>query len=439
METAPGMLGLGHHGMHRDELDGEEGVIMAALALALAPAPVYVEAAPGPEATPGAEPPVAAGTRSLQDQLMLRLLEEGYPLAPSAEHATRTLRVEPTPDGIRVLALGQDTRSFEVATGPVLPLEAVHRAMEALDEVTPRATPTTAAPPRHAVHVQAGEGDGASPEALRTTRVRRLLARQISVVPPDAAPDAVLCARARGDALALSQAHDVEGCAQEPNAPQRVALAQAEPDPVALEASLDALLVDPAQAPGPLDIQAVDPVGPPATGLSTRRTPPPEGRGVAVRIGARTGIYGRLLAADAAVGTSLRVGREPGPGAIFDVLMVPSSAPDISIFETSVSGGLGWMFGLSRIVALQLQGLGGVQIHRFRQRGAEAGYRVDWTAELPVGVSLRVARGLHIELSVRAGRSGRAREHRVDDMVAWGRSAWRIGGSVGLSYGWRPR
>ena len=103
-------------------------MISLALALALAPAPVYVETAPGPDAE----------TRSLQDQLMLRLLEEGYPLAPSAEHATRTLRVEPTPEGIRVEARGQDARVFEVATGPVLPLEAVHRAMEALDEVIPR-------------------------------------------------------------------------------------------------------------------------------------------------------------------------------------------------------------------------------------------------------------------------------------------------------------
>jgi hypothetical protein len=158
-----------------------------------------------------------------------------------------------------------------------------------------------------------------------------------------------------------------------------------------------------------------------------------------VRLGARTGIYGRLTAADAAVGTSLRLGGEPGPGGIVDVLMVPTSAPDISIFETSVSGGFGWAFALSRTVGLQLQGLGGVQIHRFRQRSAEAGHRVDWTAELPVGVSLRVARGLQIDLMVRAGRSGRAREHRVDDVVVWSRSAWRIGGSVGLSYGWRPR
>jgi len=406
-------------------------VIALAIALALAPAPVYVETAPGPDA--------AGETRSLRDQLMLRLLEEGYPLAPSAEHATRTLRVEPTADGIRVQAQGQDTRTFEVATGPVLPLEAVHRAMEALDEVTPRAEPTVAEPPRVAVHV-----DGAEPEALRRSLVQVLLDRQSTVVPPDAAPDAVLCVEARGDALALARAADVEGC-RDAASPKLVALAgsdpaKAQPDPVALEASLDELLAPRAETspdPSLADIEPADPV--PAAGLAARREVSDDGRGVAVRLGARTGLYGRVTAADAAVGTSLQVGREPGPGGILDVLVVPTSAPDVSIVETSVSGGFGWMFGLSRTVALQLQGLGGVQVHRYRQRGADPGVRVDWTAELPVGVSLRVARGLQIDLMVRAGRSGRSREHRVDDVVVWSRSAWRIGGSVGLSYGWRPR
>jgi hypothetical protein len=145
-----------------------------------------------------------------------------------------------------------------------------------------------------------------------------------------------------------------------------------------------------------------------------------------------------VIAADAAVGTSLRVGREPGLGGLLDVVVLPTSAPDISIFESSVTGGPSYALALSPSVALQLQALGGVQVHRYRQRGAAPGVRVDWTAELPVGVSLQVARGLQIDLMVRAGLSGRPREHRVDDMVVWSRSAWRIGGSVGLSYGWRP-
>lgn len=422
-------------------------MISLALALALAPAPVYVETAPEPDAE----------TRSLHGQLMLRLLEEGYPLAPTAEHATRTLRVEPSPDGIRVQARGLDTRTFEVATGPVLPLEAVHRAMEALDEVTPRAEPTGAEPRRVAVVLGAAQVDGVEPEALRRTLVQRLLSRQQTVVLADADPDAVLCVQAQGDALALSRATAASEChpaprqtpgpapspsgpAASPSGAQIVALAGSEPDPEALDASLDSLLEDRSPASRTLDIEPLAPTGPsPATGLAARRTPADPGRGVAVRLGARTGLYGRLSAADAAVGSSLRVGGEPGFGGIFDVLLVPTSAPDISIFETSVSGGLGYAVALSPGVALQLQGLGGVQVHRFRQRGAEPGHRVDWTAELPVGVSLRVARGLQIDLMVRAGRSGRAREHRVDDVVVWSRNAWRIGGSVGLSYGWRPR
>ncbi len=405
-------------------------MIALCLALALGPAPVYVETVPGP--VEGTE---AGATRSLRDQLMLRLLEEGYPLAPSAEHATRTLRVEPAADGIRVQARGQDTRTFEVATGPVLPLEAVHRAMEALDEVTPRPEPTGAPPSRVAVHV---EGD--EPEALRRTLVHELLARRSEVVPFDAAPELVLCARAHDGALSLSRATHAAAC-EGPLRPDahEVALDRAEPDPVALEASLDALLDDGADAPAPARVEVGPLAATPTAGLTARRDPPDDGRGVAVRLGARTGIYGRLSAADAAVGTSLRVGGEPGLGGVVDVLMVPTSAPDISIFETSVGGGLGYALALSRTVSLHLQGLGGVQVHRFRQRGADPGVRVDWTAELPVGVSLRVARGLQIDLMVRAGRSGRAREHRVDDVVVWSRSAWRIGGSVGLSYGWRPR
>lgn len=412
-------------------------MIALALAVALVPAPVYVEAAPGP----------AAETRSLQDQLMLRLLEEGYPLAPSAEHATRTLRVEPTPEGIRVEARGQDTRAFEVATGPVLPLEAVHRAMEALDEVTPRPEavplPDAPAPQRVAVHLA-----GAEPEALRRTLVQRLLARQSTVVPLDADPDAVLCVQAEGEALALSRAAGADECVEalrpSPSAPRPrstevLALERDQPDAAELDASLDSLLVERSPDARTLEIEPIEPAhASPSASLTADRTPAREGRGVAVRLGARTGIFGRLTAADAAVGTSLRVGGEPGWGGVLDVVVLPTSAPDISIFESSVTAGPAYAIALSKSVSLQLQALGGVQVHRYRQRGADPGVRVDWTAELPVGVSLRVARGLQIDLMVRAGRSGRDREHRVDDVTVWSRSAWRIGGSVGLSYGWRP-
>lgn len=412
-------------------------MIGAALALVLVPAPVYVETAQGADPTE---------TASLRDQLMLRLLEEGYPLAPSAAQATRTLRVEPTPGGIRVEAEGEDTRRFEVATGPVLPLEAVHRAMEALDEVTPRPAPRGAAPPRIAVHVEAPPA-AISPEELRRMLVHQLLERQSTVVPADADPDAVLCAEGRGEAIALSRANDADGCGLESELSAKLvgiespeSGAKPEPDAVALDSSLDTLLATDDPTPRHRVTPERVPVGPaPAASLTDAREAEPARRGTAVRIGARTGVYGRLSAADAAIGTSLRVGGEPGPAGLFDVLLVPTSAPDISIFETSIGAGFGWMFSVSPIVALHAQGLGGVQIHRFRQRGAQTGHRVDWTAELPLGASLRLSRGLRLDLLVRAGRSGRDREHRVDDVVVWSRSAWRIGGSVGLSYGWRPR
>src|SRR5690606_7037938 len=184
----------GTTGTHARSADTEDqvtgGAAALALAFALAPAPVHVEAAPGPE---------PAETRSLRDQLMLRLLEEGYPLAPSATQATRTLRVEPTASGLRVEAEGEDTRRFEGATGPVLPLEAVHRAIEALDEVTPRPAPRGSAAPRVALHVEATPVE-ISPEAVRRSLVRRLLERQRTVVPLDAEPDAVLCVTDQGDA-----------------------------------------------------------------------------------------------------------------------------------------------------------------------------------------------------------------------------------------------
>ncbi len=421
--------GADGHG-HATDRTREEGVLSALLALTLAPAPVYVE-------------PVAASadreTRSLHDQLMLRLLEEGYPLAPSAEHATRTLRVEPTGDGIRVEAHGLDIESFSVATGPVLPLEAVHRAMEALDEVTPRAEPTVPQPPRVAVHVD-DSPTGRSREDVRRLLVQRLLARQgtVTVVPLDAAPDTVLCAQGQGGELALSSGSDVGDCGQA-SAPQLVTMHDDPADSLGLDRSIDSLVGEPRVTDQPPRETTTTSRTTPAAGVTTDRDPPAPTEGTAVRIEARTGIYGRITSADAAVGTTLRVGREPGPAGLFDVLMVPSSAPNISVFETSISAGFGWMWALTSTVALTLRGLGGVQIHRFRQRGATAGHRADWTAEIPVGTSLRLARGLRLDLALRGGVAGRAREHRVDDEIVWERSAWRVGGSVGLSYGWRPR
>lgn len=401
-------------------------MIVPLLALALAPAPVYVEAAPDAE---------TSQDRSLRDQLMLRLLEEGYPLAPTARDATRTLRVETTEEGIRVEAHGENTRSFEVATGPVLPLEAVHRAMEALDEVTPRAAPEGAPPQRYAVYVHSTPPE-TSPEVVRRALVRTLLDQRRAVVPLDANPDGVLCAQSQGHALELSHGADVGSCGPPI---RRIALPQSQPDPVMLDDSVEDLIDAPTAARDAVPGPPVTKASPLATGLTTDREPRPGRGATAVRIGARTGIYGRISSADAAVGTTLRVGREPGPAGLFDLLMVPTSAPDISIFETSIGAGFGWMWAVTKTVGIRLQGIGGIQIHRFRQRGAETGHRYDWTAEVPVGTSLRLTRGLDLDLAVRGGRTGRAREHRVDDVVVWSRSAWRIGASVGLSYGWRPR
>lgn len=404
-------------------------MIAALMALALAPAPVYVEAAPQDD---------SEETRSLRDQLMLRLLEEGYPLAPSAERATRTLRVEPIAEGIRVEARGEDIHAFEIATGPVLPLEAVHRAMQALDEVTPRAEPEVTPLTRFAVHVQDAP-ISIAPEVVRGALVHQVLDRGGVVVPLDDEPDAVMCAEALGDDLAISRGQTLRDCGRQPTV---VAVDDADAatlDRSSLDESMQTLMEEPEQ----LEVEAREappkPRMPPTVGVSTDRAPRATRPGPAVRVGARAGLYGRVTSADAAVGTSVRVGREPGPAGIVDLLMVPASAPDISIFETSVSGGFGWMWIVHPVVALHVQGLAGVQVHRFRQRGNEAGNRADWTAEIPLGASLKLARGLRLDLTVRGGRSGRPREHRVDDVVVWERSAWRIGGAVGLSYGWRGR
>ncbi len=367
---------------------------------------------------------------------MLRLLEEGYPLAPSAEHATRTLRVEVTTEGLRVEASGSDTRSFEVATGPVLPLEAVHRAMEALDEVTPRVPTEAEPPPRYAVHVDSAPPE-TSPEAVRRALVHTLLARKSTVVPIDADPEAVFCAEGEGDALTLTRSADVEGCGQVPR--MTVEVEAAEPAQVQLDDSVDTLITTP-KSTGPVVVEPIEPrPTSTTTGLRVERETEPDPRRTALRIGVRTGIYGRLSSADAAIGTSLRVGREPGPAGIVDLLFVPASATDISIFETSIGAGFGWMWSVSPVVGLHTEAVGGLQIHRFRQRGGQTGHRYDWTAEVPIGASFRLARHLRLDLRVRGGRTGRGREHRVDDVVVWSRNAWRIGASVGLSYGWRPR
>lgn len=401
-------------------------MIAPLLALFMAPAPVYVEVA-AESTTPQAH--------SLRDQLMLRLLEEGYPLAPTANTATRTLRVDTTDSGIRVEAEGEDIRRFEVTTGPVLPLEAVHRAMEALDEVIPRSASSAPTPRRYAVHVQSAPAE-TSPEVVRRALVRSLLDQKNAVVPLDADPDAVLCAQGQGDALELSRGANVDSCGP----PTRlIALPQSEPDRGELDDSVEDLIDAPAPAQGASPGPDVAAPSPRTTGLTVDQDDRPDPRAPAIRIGVRTGIYGRLSSADAAVGTTMRVGREPGPGGLLDVLMLPTSAPDISIFETSIGAGFGWTWAVTSIVGIHLQGIAGLQIHRYRQRGAQTGHRYDWTAEIPVGTSLRLARGLTLDLAVRGGRTGRGREHRVDDVVVWSRNAWRIGASVGLSYGWRPR
>jgi hypothetical protein len=64
---------------------------------------------------------------------------------------------------------------------------------------------------------------------------------------------------------------------------------------------------------------------------------------------------------------------------------------------------------------------------------------VDLLLDVPLGVAFRIVRGLELSMTLRGGRTNRAREHVIGGRKVWARDAWQVAAYVGIAYQWGLR
>lgn len=406
----------------------------------------------GETPTPKTRPTVnLVADEAMTEWLVIRLLEDGYPLVayPAAAHVELT--VVSSPEGNwTVTAKGQSTVSFEIepaADPAVTQLEVLHRSFDALEDVEPGAP---VRPQPAAVSLSVTES---SPPTLAPQMALGVLAAGARLVPPGQAAEFQVCATQ--EAEASPQMSLVEADAEcDPAAAAGTAA------PVGAVVSRSAAIVAVAMA-GALDAEppptqeVPEPAPPPAPEPATdsERAPglePTPRRGITplvgaplvVRGGVSAGLIGRVEFVDALLTASMTIGREPGIQGWLEVQVRPVSVVDpLKIVETFPAAGLKFRVVTIRRFSFDIGALIGPEIHTYvlqDSRVQTGGNDVGASAESVLGFAFKVWKEHEIQCLLRVG-TGKERVHRFDDQVLWQRNNLRVGATLGMAFGRKLR
>lgn len=369
-----------------------------------------------------------------REWLVVRLLEDGYPLTASPEAAQIELAISARAEGgWSVTATGESSASFDVAASndqAVTQLELLHHSLDALEDVTPRASgqPLPAARFSVAEHAPASVGSQLAAEVL---------AAGVTLVPSGAQAQLHVCGEQR-PGEAWPRVVVVDGRAQcpwpldvAPGTDTRRAIAEAmegdESEPWVPE------VVDMPQESEDERPPGLESEPPPRRGRTLMRNAP-----WVVRGGASIGPVVRGRTVDTLLTADLHIGREPGLGAWIEFQIRPATVTgDFRVVELMPAIG-GQLRPLEiRRFSLLLGALVGVELHRYRLRPegiATAGLDVGWSSEAMLGAAFAVWKRHEVQLGLRVGR-GAGREHRFNGERIWGRRAARVGVTLGFMFG----
>jgi hypothetical protein len=406
------------------------------------PAPAGDAAAPRVRVVAG-----NAEDSALYDWLVVRLLEEGYAVAGS-DGAEIDLTIWPTEHhGWTVRAHGNTSENFGVSIGDdeaVARLELLHRAVNALESVEPRDRPEDAGARAFAIEL-APTIAGEEQATIESEIALAVLDGGGSLSPDRASASFVVCAgpqesETRVDLVAADEPCPVPDPAGEDLAPPRAATQQL----------VEAALLSKAEPPAPEPVPepphdderapAAEPRDPPPVSEQRRWGHAP----LVLRGGPMVGVIGRLTEADAVVGASMLIGREPGVSAWIDLQLWPSTmrGEPLFVFETLPAVGVRLRPLTKGRFSIDLGALVGMQTHSYRfagLNGRDRGFALDWSLEGAAGFSVRLRREHEMQVLFRVGRSGRRRRHTSEGFTEWLREAWRVGATLGFTFGRRLR
>lgn len=392
----------------------------------------------------------------LSQWLVVRLLEDGYALttSPAAAHAQLAV-VQSGEGGWTVTATGESSVVYDVEPAKdaaVLRLELLHRSIDALEDVAPAvpAQPQTAT-------VSLGVSD-LSPASLAPQIAAGVLAAGATLVPTGVPAVLRVCAgQAKGEAAPRISVIDGEneceprGGSVEPGsavlpsttflvataiaalpeqtrsgADEAVDAAEEQPEP-AVPAAPKEKQHDPERAPG---LEASPPPSPTRTPLA--------GAPFMMRFGVATGFISRGPVADALVAASMTFGKEPGMRGWLELQARPVTVVG-PLRVVEVAPGIGFKLRplTVRRVSLETGLLLGAEVHRYQLQAEQATERGTHTAaslDSMLGVAVRVWKQHEVHLAFRLG-GGMQRIHRVQGQEVWRRGAFRVGATVGFSFG----
>lgn len=410
--------------------------------------------APKPE-TPVAQLPTVhlVVDEELSQWLVVRLLEDGYALttSPAAAHAQLAV-VSNAVGGWRVTATGASSVTYDVepaTDAAVLRLELLHRSIDALEDVVPV---VPAEPQPATVSLAVSE---LSPPSLAPQVAAGILAAGVTLVPMGTPAVLRVCADQGGDAQAprISVIDGAEPC----EAPSGSVEAGADVLPSTTDMVAAAIAALPVETDSSADepVESVQaepepavPVAPkvehdsePPPGLESkpsRTRTPLAGAPFIMRFGVATGFISRGPVADALVAASMTFGKEPGIRGWIELQARPVTVVG-PLRVVEVAPGVGFKLRplTVRRVSLETGLLLGAEVHSYQLQSEQAtdqGVHAAASLDSALGVAVRVWKLHEVHLGVRLG-GGTQRIHRVQGQEVWRRGSFRVGATVGFSFG----
>jgi hypothetical protein len=401
-------------------------------------------------AAPGAHPVVSVDTsavsdgglpgadaRRLRGALLVRLIEEGYVVAPPTDQGQMRLTVRPTGDGWSVEARGTGVRAYDVDSGPlaVQSLEILQRATMALDMVgEDRAARRV--PHRVSVAIEVS-GTAGDPEASRLYEdlAIELVDAGMVLTPRGLTHDHLLCAAFDESTISIASGDTGAECTGPASDVLRAGRSQVELA-FAVRKWATAVLAKTIRARADVPDRAIDPVDSGPKRFTIDRTPKEVGTtsDSTWRLGAwagagvlaRSGGVDPLALVKVDVGTPSRFGGRLQGGLDFSNGPAP-----LSIHEWQVQIGPTWSVPLAASTVFTTGLLAGILVHHFYYDQVDNGSRLDWNFAAPAELSQRWGRTT-LGVGLLAGVSGPPRDHEISGDLAWHRGPLYLGVTAGL-------
>lgn len=394
------------------------------------------------------DPSVDAGDHArvsaMRGWLVRRLLEEGYDVAAEPSGAHGVVRVRAVADGLVVVAEGRERRSFAVERGPdaVQRLEVLHRAIEGVEQTCSARDVIARPEPGVTLRFVDAPPDDGLLEAF--AEVGHHAGFTLSNHPSPV--DALVCIERRGALAQIGLGLAADECGP-PTLVIELGDGSAAANLRAAHQLVDAMQSVP-DGPSSLDLEALG--GPSgrtlldAPAVRTERDdelPPMHGPPRAeARLRMSAGIVSRGRWVDPVVSAGWRMGKIEGVGGRISGSVIPSSGASIVVVDARLAIGPDWELRAGKRGHVDVAALIGTDMHTFGIRDRTAG-DVAFGVGLPVTYAVTLRGRTRLQLVLDPGLTSASWTHRSgllrEERVLWSRPAWRVGLSLGITYGWR--